>query len=77
MGLRADTPGELARALDEARAAERSVVIHVRVEAAAALPSSAWWDVPVAEVSEEAGVQDARRRWTEAAATRRWYGGGG
>ena len=76
-GLRADTPGEVTKALAAARAAERSVVIHVRVEAGAPLPSSAWWDVPVAEVSEEADVMDARRRWTEAATTRRWFGGGG
>ncbi len=75
VGLRADTPDALAAALADARAADRSVVVHVRTEAGPPVPSSAWWDVPVAEASGDAAVVAARRRWTEAAAARRWHGG--
>jgi 3D-(3,5/4)-trihydroxycyclohexane-1,2-dione acylhydrolase (decyclizing) len=71
VGLNAETESELAAALEEACAANRSVVIHVKVDAGAPIPSYAWWDVPVAETSAEPSVNDARRRWEEARAHRR------
>jgi 3D-(3,5/4)-trihydroxycyclohexane-1,2-dione acylhydrolase (decyclizing) len=73
IGLLAVDEGALASALEEARAATRSVVIHVPVEPGPAIPSYAWWDVPVAETSREEAVVDARRRWEAARARRRLF----
>ncbi|MFN8179813.1 MAG: 3D-(3,5/4)-trihydroxycyclohexane-1,2-dione acylhydrolase (decyclizing) [bacterium] len=71
IGLSAATEGELVAALDVARSVTRSVVIHVKVDLGAPIPSYAWWDVPVAETSAEPSVNDARRRWEEARAHQR------
>jgi 3D-(3,5/4)-trihydroxycyclohexane-1,2-dione acylhydrolase (decyclizing) len=57
----------LERALDEARGAERTSVIYVPVDRLSAVPSyECWWDVAVAEVSEQEDVQRARAQWEEA-----------
>lgn len=59
--LRARTREELWKALEEARAQERTTVIVVEVDGEARVPAyEAWWDVPVAEVSGMSGVQRAR-----------------
>ncbi len=54
-------------ALEAARASDRTTVIHVRVDPLRGVPGfDSWWDVPVAEVSDQPEVQDARRRWERA-----------
>jgi len=51
-------------ALQAARAAERTAVIYAEVDPSQAVPGyESWWNVPVAEVSEQPTVQDARRAW--------------
>ncbi|MEU4234204.1 3D-(3,5/4)-trihydroxycyclohexane-1,2-dione acylhydrolase (decyclizing) [Nonomuraea sp. NPDC026600] len=50
--LRPDTLTDFRKALEAARAAEETTVVHVRADPLLDSPSSeAWWDVPVAEVS--------------------------
>jgi 3D-(3,5/4)-trihydroxycyclohexane-1,2-dione acylhydrolase (decyclizing) len=58
-------------ALTAARNAERTTVIYAKVDAMKGVPGfESWWDVPVAEVSEQADVRAARERWQAAVARR-------
>ncbi len=62
----------LDEALTSARAADRTVVIYVQVDPAKGVPGyESWWDVPVAEVSEQPAVRLARERWEEEETRRR------
>ena len=62
----------LDRALEAARAADRTTVIYVRVDSSIGVPGyGAWWDVPVAEVSAQDAVREARRRWEDGRARER------
>lgn len=55
--LRAKTVRELREALSTARAASRPTCVYVETAPpSAALPAQAWWDVPVAEVSDRKSV---------------------
>jgi len=75
LGLKAyrvETEIELAEALEAARQETRSALIHVLVEPAT-VPGFAWWDVPMAEVSELESVQKERRRYEEALEKRQFY----
>jgi 3D-(3,5/4)-trihydroxycyclohexane-1,2-dione acylhydrolase (decyclizing) len=55
---------ELAQALDAARAADRTSVVVIETDPAQSTAAGgAWWDVPVAEVSESDNVRDAYRRY--------------
>jgi 3D-(3,5/4)-trihydroxycyclohexane-1,2-dione acylhydrolase (decyclizing) len=56
----ASTPSELAAALELARLETRSTVIHVRVDKDIRVPGyDSWWDVPIAEISDQEGVKEA------------------
>ncbi len=56
----ASTAEELTGALEKARGETRSTVIHVHVDKDISVPGyESWWDVPVAEVSDQVGVQEA------------------
>jgi 3D-(3,5/4)-trihydroxycyclohexane-1,2-dione acylhydrolase (decyclizing) len=69
--LRADTIDELRAALQQAREADRTTVIAVRTDRYAGVPSyESWWDVPVAEVSDESAVQAARKDYEQPAPSR-------
>jgi 3D-(3,5/4)-trihydroxycyclohexane-1,2-dione acylhydrolase (decyclizing) len=59
---RAETAAQLRAALEAARLETRAGLIHVLVEPRA-LPGYAWWDVPTAEVSAVASVQEARSQY--------------
>ena len=62
--LRVSSIDELHKALDQARAGERTTVIHVETDPALGAPASpAWWDVPVAAVSALDSTQSARERY--------------
>jgi 3D-(3,5/4)-trihydroxycyclohexane-1,2-dione acylhydrolase (decyclizing) len=62
----------LDEALTSARAADRTVVIYTQVDPAKGVPGyESWWDVPVAEVSEQPAVRLARARWEEGKTRRR------
>jgi 3D-(3,5/4)-trihydroxycyclohexane-1,2-dione acylhydrolase (decyclizing) len=75
IGIKATTESELRAALERAKAADRVTLIEVPIDPARRVPGfESWWDVPVAEVSGEAGVRAARAGWEEKAAGRRWLG---
>jgi 3D-(3,5/4)-trihydroxycyclohexane-1,2-dione acylhydrolase (decyclizing) len=63
MGARAEkvsSIGELEAAFKRAKAADRTSVIVIDVDAHAWTPGDAWWDVAVPEVSQRAAVRKAR-----------------
>ncbi|MDO8616889.1 MAG: 3D-(3,5/4)-trihydroxycyclohexane-1,2-dione acylhydrolase (decyclizing) [Dehalococcoidia bacterium] len=72
--VRAVTHDDLCRALDEARARDRTTVIAVEVDGEERLPAyESWWDVPVAEVSEMEPVRAARRDYEESRRKERYH----
>jgi len=53
-------------ALTAAREVDRTAVIYVQVDRNKGVPGyESWWDVPVAEVSEQPSVRAARASWEE------------
>jgi 3D-(3,5/4)-trihydroxycyclohexane-1,2-dione acylhydrolase (decyclizing) len=73
--LRVRTIDELRGALDEAkRATGGPVVVHIEVDRYAGVPSyESWWDVPVAEVSDDPQVRAAREEYERARNAQRQY----
>jgi len=72
--LTARTLPELRAALAEAQKADRTTVIVVEVDRNRRVPGyESWWDVPVAEVSELAAVQEARGKYVVQQAQERYY----
>jgi 3D-(3,5/4)-trihydroxycyclohexane-1,2-dione acylhydrolase (decyclizing) len=72
--LRARTIADLRSALHEARGAEGPVAIHIEVDRYAGVPGyEGWWDVPVAEVSDDGAVRAAREAYERAHAAQRAY----
>ena len=72
--LRTRTIDEVRRALEEARAGDEPVLLHVEVDRYAGVPSyESWWDVPVAEVGGEAAVREARNAYEVARRRRRTH----
>ncbi|MFI6500817.1 3D-(3,5/4)-trihydroxycyclohexane-1,2-dione acylhydrolase (decyclizing) [Nonomuraea typhae] len=62
--IRADSVTGLRKALDAARAADRTTVVYVQADPLVEAPdSAAWWDVPVAEVGSpaRAAYEEAKR----------------
>ncbi len=63
---RATNRAALVAALVAARAADRTTVIYVPIDQQISVPGyDSWWDVAVAEVSEQDPVREARRGWEE------------
>ena len=62
----ARTVDDLRTALGEARSADRATVITVETDPSIGVPSHAWWDVPIAEVSSMPEVQAARAAYSDA-----------
>jgi 3D-(3,5/4)-trihydroxycyclohexane-1,2-dione acylhydrolase (decyclizing) len=61
IAISAESTDELRAAIRAARTADRTTVIVVACDPARGVGSyDSWWEVPVAEVSEMAGVQEAR-----------------
>jgi 3D-(3,5/4)-trihydroxycyclohexane-1,2-dione acylhydrolase (decyclizing) len=72
--IRAKTINDLRAGLAGARGADGPVVIHIEVDRYRGVPSyESWWDVPVAEVSDEEGVRAAREAYDGAHAQQRQY----
>jgi 3D-(3,5/4)-trihydroxycyclohexane-1,2-dione acylhydrolase (decyclizing) len=72
--LTARTAGQFRAALQRARAATRTTVVHVETDPLRPAPDSdAWWDVPVAEVSGLETVRTARARYEKDKQTQRTY----
>ena len=71
---RATDHASLEAALDAARRADRTTVIHVPIDPTAGVPGyDSWWDVAVAEVSEQDSVRKARKAWETARKRERWF----
>jgi 3D-(3,5/4)-trihydroxycyclohexane-1,2-dione acylhydrolase (decyclizing) len=65
--IRTKTIAELSAALTEARGAKGPVVVHIETDRYAGVPNyESWWDVPVAEVSDQAEVRTAREAYERA-----------
>ena len=72
--VRASTISELRDALAGARGAEGPVVVHIEADRYQGVPGyETWWDVPVAEVSDEEGVRAARDEYERAHEHQRLY----
>jgi 3D-(3,5/4)-trihydroxycyclohexane-1,2-dione acylhydrolase (decyclizing) len=73
--LRARSIDDLRAALEEAKGTSGGpVVVHVETDRYAGVPSyEGWWDVPVAEVSDDPAVQRARREYEDARTAQRQY----
>lgn len=65
---------ELKAALQEAKSSDRTTVIVVETNRELRVPSyESWWDVAVAEVSEQESVQRARREYEEARKREKYF----
>ena len=72
--IKATTLDELKKALEEARAADRTTVIVVETDPTQAVPGyESWWDVAVAEVSELESVRKARAEYEDARKRERYF----
>jgi 3D-(3,5/4)-trihydroxycyclohexane-1,2-dione acylhydrolase (decyclizing) len=72
--LTARTAAEFREALEAARAASGTTVVHVETDPLRQAPDGeAWWDVPVAEVSELDTVREARARYDKDKQAQRFY----
>ena len=72
--LRAGSLEELRAALAEAKADGGPVAVYIEVDRYAGVPSyESWWDVPVAEVSDDDAVRAAREEYEQARAKQRAY----
>jgi 3D-(3,5/4)-trihydroxycyclohexane-1,2-dione acylhydrolase (decyclizing) len=72
--VRARTIDDLRNALETARGADGPVVIHIEADRYRGVPSyESWWDVPVAQVSEEGSVRAAREAYERDHAAQRQY----
>jgi 3D-(3,5/4)-trihydroxycyclohexane-1,2-dione acylhydrolase (decyclizing) len=70
----ARTYDELAAALADAKQQPRTSVVVVETDYNDRVPGyDSWWDVPIAEVSENQAVQDARTTYVEAAKKERYF----
>ena len=72
--VRARDIEELRQGLASARGADGPVVVYIEADRYAGVPGyESWWDVPVAEVSEEETVQAARAEYERAHTSQRQY----
>jgi 3D-(3,5/4)-trihydroxycyclohexane-1,2-dione acylhydrolase (decyclizing) len=72
--MRTDTIPELRAALADARGADGPVVIYIEADRYAGVPDyGSWWDVPVAEVSDQESVRAARQAYERAHQNQRIY----
>ena len=61
LAIKANSEGALRAALEQAKAADRTTLIEVKIDNSRRMPGfESWWDVPIAEVSGVAGVKAAR-----------------
>ena len=71
--FRTRTIAELKHALEEAKGVDRSVVITIETDRSARVGGfESWWDVPVAEVSEQESVREARKLYDGHREAERW-----
>jgi 3D-(3,5/4)-trihydroxycyclohexane-1,2-dione acylhydrolase (decyclizing) len=62
--LACKTYEDFVAALKTAQSTDRTTVIYIQNDRYVGIPNyEGWWDVPVAEVSEQSSVQEARAEW--------------
>ena len=61
--IECDGYADFVQALHDAKAIDKTVVIYVQNDRYVGVPGYAWWDVPVAEVSEMDSVREKRAEW--------------
>ncbi|HKW99451.1 MAG TPA: 3D-(3,5/4)-trihydroxycyclohexane-1,2-dione acylhydrolase (decyclizing) [Bryobacteraceae bacterium] len=72
--VRAMTRDDLIQALEDAKSRQKTTVIVVETDKEARVPGyESWWDVPVAEISEEAPVKAAREEYEKAVRRERMF----
>ena len=72
--LECHSTDDIVDALRRAHDMDRTTVIYVRNDRLQAVPGyESWWDVPVAEVSENPDVQHARREWEQQRTLERYF----
>ncbi len=71
--FKANTYEEFVEAYKAAQRTEITTVVYVEVDRYASVPGYGWWDVPVAEVSDDPAVQAARRAWEAGRAKERFF----
>jgi 3D-(3,5/4)-trihydroxycyclohexane-1,2-dione acylhydrolase (decyclizing) len=65
---------DLIAALAEAKKQDKTTVIHIETDRYAGVPGyESWWDVPVAEVSENESVESARKKYKKAVQKERYF----
>jgi 3D-(3,5/4)-trihydroxycyclohexane-1,2-dione acylhydrolase (decyclizing) len=69
----ARTERELVQALADMRAEKRACFLYVPLAETSKLPGTSWWDVPPAEVSTVASVNEARAAYDEAVKKQRFH----
>jgi 3D-(3,5/4)-trihydroxycyclohexane-1,2-dione acylhydrolase (decyclizing) len=73
--IAADGPQQLRSALEEAKAESRTTLVYVQVDPDSHVPNfEGWWDVPIAEVSQEDAVNSTRAEYEEDIRKQRWFG---
>jgi len=66
LAIKANSEGALRAALEQAKAADRTTLIEVKIDNSRRMPGfESWWDVPIAEVSGVAGVKAARTAYEQ------------
>jgi len=61
--IECDGYNDFVKALADAKTIDKTVVIYVQNDRYVGVPGYAWWDVPVAEVSEMDSVREKRAEW--------------
>ncbi|WP_420400528.1 3D-(3,5/4)-trihydroxycyclohexane-1,2-dione acylhydrolase (decyclizing) [Flagellimonas sp.] len=64
---------ELRAALKEAKTIDRTTFIYIEVDRKKAVPGFAWWDVPIAQVSEKQAVKESLKTYGENQKTQKYY----
>jgi 3D-(3,5/4)-trihydroxycyclohexane-1,2-dione acylhydrolase (decyclizing) len=72
--IAASNADDFRAALDQAKANETTTLIHIRVDIEAQVPNyEGWWDVPIAEISGEESVREARGTYEQDLERQRYY----
>jgi 3D-(3,5/4)-trihydroxycyclohexane-1,2-dione acylhydrolase (decyclizing) len=70
----ATTAAELATALERAKTEPITTVVYVPIDSQDRVPGfEGWWDVPIAEVSDQPDVRAARNAYEDGRARQRWF----
>jgi 3D-(3,5/4)-trihydroxycyclohexane-1,2-dione acylhydrolase (decyclizing) len=71
--IKATTVEELKNALRKAKTISYTTLIYIEVDRKKAIPGFAWWDVPVAEISESSAVKESLKNYHQNKKTQKYY----